>query len=131
MAPIGVSQPIMLRAIISNFFKLAILNIALTGCAPKFQLNHDQFNERLRESYPYGSSYLKMKTELISHGFRMEVDNNNRGTFSFSNTGGLADCGQIIDGSTNPTGEYGSTRRATDKITHISGNQGCFRTFVP
>lgn len=124
-------QAAMLRVAAGKFFQLAICGMTLSACGPKFPLDVHQFNAHIKASYPVGSAYSTLKEQLISHGFRAEIDNDEFGIFVFSNAGGVAHCGQIIEGSTNPVGELSFTRNPTEKIARIKGNQGCFRTFVP
>lgn len=121
----------MRRVAANKFFQLAIWGLILSACGSKLPLDGHQFNAHIKASYPAGSAYSKLKEELTSQGFRAEIDNDEFGIFVFSNAGGVAHCGQIIQGSTNPIGELSFTRNPTDKIARIKGDQGCFRTFVP
>jgi hypothetical protein len=102
--------------------------LSLTACGPDFSLRGDEFDAHINSAHPIGSSYAKLKGELLSQGFRAEIDNNEYGQFVFSNTQGIGRCGQIIQGSTSLFREL---EAPSEKITRIEARQGCFRAFSP
>jgi hypothetical protein len=109
----------------------AAMRLMLAACSPDFPLTTDEFTAHVREQYPVGSGYAKLRDDLTAQGFRIERDNDEYGGFGFSNTQGIAECGQHIGGSTStaPRGKY--VRNRSERITAIDTEQGCFRTFVP
>lgn len=108
---------------------VAAMCLALTACGPDFPLDGREFRAHIAAEYPLGSDYSRLRDELSSHGFRVEVDNNRYGQFMFTTAQGMGHCGQIIQGSTDPSGSF--IGRPSGKITRLRADQGCFRTFVP
>src|SRR6478736_147127 len=105
----------------------AAMCLVLTACGSDFALDGHEFRAHIAAEYPLGSDYSRIKDELSSHEFRVEVNNNQYGQFKFSTAQGIGHCGQVIQGSTDPSGSF--IGRPSGKITLLRADQGCFRTF--